>query len=158
MSLVKCPECSNDISERATVCPKCGDPRHQTKNAEQAKTLAEKEKESVVIQRALSEETDYMEHQTKKAKIWCFLDILAGIILLGGGIWLMIYTRTATIDLGFLNKVLGDDVSVKYLGELSSIGLWGLALATLMQGVLWSRQINSFHPIIENLRMIRNKI
>jgi len=26
MALVKCPECSNEISEEATSCPKCGHP------------------------------------------------------------------------------------------------------------------------------------
>src|ERR1043166_6322233 len=26
MALIKCPECSNDVSERAISCPKCGHP------------------------------------------------------------------------------------------------------------------------------------
>lgn len=26
MALIKCPECNNDISTNATVCPHCGNP------------------------------------------------------------------------------------------------------------------------------------
>ncbi len=26
MSLIKCPECKNEVSEKATSCPKCGCP------------------------------------------------------------------------------------------------------------------------------------
>lgn len=30
MSLIKCPECSNSISDQATCCPSCGFPIRQT--------------------------------------------------------------------------------------------------------------------------------
>jgi uncharacterized protein YbaR (Trm112 family) len=169
MPLVKCPECSSDISERAFTCPRCGDPRlaaahepvhesvHEPAN-ESGKSVLSKEKEAVVIQRVLAEETGCMEHETKKAKIWCCLDIMAGFVLISAGVWLLIYTRSSSLDFGFLNSFLGKSIDIKYICELSIAGLWGLAISALLHGVLWIRKVNRYYPILESLKTIKNRI
>lgn len=35
MGLINCPDCGNDVSDRAPACPHCGSPVHETKNASQ---------------------------------------------------------------------------------------------------------------------------
>ena len=37
MALVKCPECGNQVSDRASACPKCGYPFRQQEPAQERK-------------------------------------------------------------------------------------------------------------------------
>ena len=155
MSLVKCPECSTDISSHALACTRCGYPMGSAFSEPVDETVAQ---EAAAIQEVLVEDVGAMEHESRKARLWCVLGILAGLGVIGGGVWLMIYTRTAVLDLSFVENIVGRHLDIKYLGEVGSIGLWGLALATFLHGVLWLRRFNRLQPVLSSLRNISAKL
>lgn len=57
MALIKCPECGNNVSDQAQVCPKCGFPNKQIHNGAQETTttfigainLKDKTKKNIII-------------------------------------------------------------------------------------------------------------
>jgi len=69
MALVKCPECSNEVSDSAQSCPKCGFPITQAENTEAP---------------AESKEVYDKAAEQKKTSKGCltFLGVIVGIILI----------------------------------------------------------------------------
>lgn len=71
MALIKCPECGNDISSKASFCPKCGCPASEfgvieceQENCSSEETL--KNESNVEI---IEENTEFMEKITEKRKL-----------------------------------------------------------------------------------------
>jgi hypothetical protein len=74
MSMIKCPECSRKVSDKAAACPNCAYPIAQT--TEQPEKVQTIEKTS---------------KQLKKQIIWAYGMVIVGIFLAwrGGNTWLL---------------------------------------------------------------------
>jgi uncharacterized membrane protein YvbJ len=66
MAMIKCPECGNDVSDKAVSCPKCGCPINNEKE------IKEEEKER---------KKEEKQKKDKKTKIICA--VLFPILLIG---------------------------------------------------------------------------
>lgn len=75
MALINCPECNNEVSDKANSCPKCGCPIQPTKSTDQNK---EDDKEYIFCPNCLS------NHLHSEQKGFSGGKALAGAVLAGG--------------------------------------------------------------------------
>jgi len=98
MSLIKCSECSNEVSDKAMVCPRCGNPINDLSN----QTLNNPDK-------FLKVELELTNKKWKRVILisWIaiFLSPLVGIILAGRNdpapiIWMLVFLSVCGLIIG----------------------------------------------------------
>lgn len=84
MTLITCPECSNKVSSQAETCPQCG--------------------YRLTSQQVHTQSVEHTTASGAKFGLGCVLAILASIILLIGG-WFLVYSPGGT-RLGYVSERL----------------------------------------------------
>lgn len=51
MALIKCPECQNEVSDKATSCPHCGFPIHNVEENDNPEVVKESQEKSPKIKK-----------------------------------------------------------------------------------------------------------
>ena len=87
MAMIKCPECSSEISEKANVCPKCGYPMDVTKQVK----------------------SDVQKKRTKKIIRICSIVFVIGIIIF----IIVYYNAPKNVAVRIIKKDLGSDINVE---------------------------------------------
>jgi len=114
MSLVKCPECQSEVSDRASSCPKCGFPLKES-------AVSSKEK-IVTVNKAENIELTSKKWKIMKLVFWPMFII--GLILFFNGFMVMMIEKEN--ESGVIKFAIGSLMSfVGFIGLIvSKFGSW----------------------------------
>jgi len=90
MSLIKCSECGKEISDKANICPSCGNPNH-------TQTVVTNENSRVEIVQT--------SKKWKKTWLWGFVLFISGWIMCTKSIGLGIFMMFIGFSLAFISAV-----------------------------------------------------
>lgn len=135
MALIKCPECNQSISDKATKCPKCGYPIQEFLSSKTEEIQVESETENPVN---AENSADIQQIPTqKKSKKKVFLAIIAACVVV-----------LAVLGVVFASSLFASKVSVKDI----TISKWRLTDSTkygdYYEGTITSEQKKPFIAVI----------
>lgn len=128
MALIKCPECGETISDKATVCPHCGCPIGNADNKQKPTSPKEGDENS-------SETKPNATKKKGKAKIWIFVVIL--ICLIAGGAY---FAFTNLITNRSNNKDAVVELTPEFItaiGQYDKLGAFSEGMAAVMKNGKW---------------------
>ena len=71
MSLITCPDCSNQVSDHAPACPKCGRPMYHELTASERVVTEREERNAIGQERARPGTPASVAQQIGKTGAWC---------------------------------------------------------------------------------------
>lgn len=128
MALIKCPECGETISDKATVCPHCGCPIGNADNKQ--KPTSPEERGEIP-----SETKPNATKKKGKAKIWIFIVIL--ICLIAGGAY---FVFNHLITNGSNNKDAVVELTPEFItaiGKYDKLGAFSEGMAAVKKNGKW---------------------
>ncbi len=107
MALIKCSECSRDVSDQASICPNCGNPINSRPDKNQIVEVITNSQKPISVEPVL------ISKKWKKVKLWSWAAIIFGFFLMGSSksSWksddLVFWAGFCFVGYGFIVLIIG---------------------------------------------------